>query len=821
MNLFAEVIVPLPLNTLFTYSVPEEMKDAVKVGSRVIVPFGLRKYYTAVVVSLTPVAPVGYEIKPIADLLDDGPVVIHPQLKFWEWVSDYYLSSIGDVMRAALPAGLKVESETFVELARDFDASEVELSEEEAIVCQMLSHHGRMMVGDLERKSGLMSSVGAVLSAMLVKGVVVISEKIVERYHAVTDTMVAFAPESATDPQWRARAFLAIKGAKKQETLLLAMYQFIASGRSEVPKAELMDKSGCSAAIIKVLQNKGILTVYKKEVNRFNPVSVGDLSPLPDLSPAQSAAFDDIRKQWRDDGKSVVLLRGVTSSGKTEVYIRLIDRMLRSGHQVLYLVPEIALTTQLTGRLQSVFGAQVVVYHSKFTDNERVDIWRRLLRDGSPCVVIGARSSVFLPFHRLGLVIVDEEHEPSYKQFDPAPRYNARDAAIVLAGMHGAKVLLGSASPSVETYHKALAGRYGLVELTERFGGVRLPEVEIVDMTREFKILGSYSLISRATSAAVKQALADKRQAIIFHNRRGFAPLARCKQCAHVPKCIACDVSLTYHRRQNQLVCHYCGATYPLPSVCPVCREPSMEIVGYGTERVEDMVQTAFSGARILRMDMDSTRNKDGYQEIINKFSAREADVLVGTQMVTKGLDFDGVSVVGVLSADMLVNYPDFRSSERAFNMLMQVAGRAGRRDIPGRVLVQTTQPSHPVMEFVRSHDYKGFFDVELEERRRFHYPPFTRLISIYLKHRDEESLCVSAELYGRRLRDLFGNRVLGPEEPVVGRIQSLYIRKILLKIEVDASINKVKALLRELYGRMCVMPQMKGTMVYYDVDPL
>lgn len=558
------------------------------------------------------------------------------------------------------------------------------------------------------------------------------------------------------------------------------------------------------------------MATYTKEINRFRS-TVRHTSAPPVLSDAQQCALNGIHNSFNDH--STVLLHGVTASGKTEIYIHLIDYVLRQGNQILYLVPEIALTTQLTQRLQKVFGDKVVIYHSKFSDNERVDIWRRMLRSSDPCVVIGARSSVFLPFTRLGMVIVDEEHETSYKQFDPAPRYNARDAAMVLASMHGAKTLLGSATPSVETYYKATSGRYGLVTLGERFGQAEMPAIEIIDMLKERQRKSIDGLMADETTRLAREAIKRGEQVILFHNRRGFAPLARCRQCAYTPKCDACDVSLTYHRHINKLVCHYCGATYELPTVCPACKEPAVEILGYGTERIEDLVQAKFPEARILRMDLDTTRNKDGYEKIINDFSSHKSDILVGTQMVTKGLDFAGVSVVGVLNADTIINFPDFRSAERSFNMLMQVAGRAGRKSERGLVAVQTSQPEHPVIRFLTADDYTGFFSHELEERRRYNYPPFTRLINIYLKHRSAENLNIIAEIYGRRLRELFGTRVFGPEEPSVGRIQSLYIRKIMLKVEVQASMQKVRNILRELLEHMHTLPQMKGTIVYYDVD--
>ncbi len=540
---------------------------------------------------------------------------------------------------------------------------------------------------------------------------------------------------------------------------------------------------------------------------------------LPRLSDAQGAALDELHKSWIT--KNVTLLHGVTSSGKTEIYIHLINFVLNRGDCVLYLVPEIALTTQLTRRLQEVFGEKVVIYHSKFSDNERVDIWKKLLHDTEPVVVIGARSSVFLPFSHLGLVIVDEEHESSYKQYDPAPRYNARDAAIVLAGMHGAKTLLGSATPSVETYSKALSGKFGLVRLSVRYQDVQLPEIRVIDMAHARKAGMLSGTFAADTERPIRESLARGAQVILFQNRRGYAPLARCKQCAWVPRCSQCDVALTYHSHLRQLQCHYCGAVYPLPSVCPQCKEPAIEIIGYGTERVEEEVAARFPGEKMLRMDLDTTRNKDSYEHIIDEFSAGKARILVGTQMVTKGLDFGGVDTVAVLNADSIINFPDFRSGERAFNMLEQVSGRAGRRSgSKGLVLIQTYQPSHPVLRFVVKHDYEGYYEREIAERERYFYPPFSRIVYMYVKHRDPSRLRMVADTYAARLRTLLGNRVYGPEEPAVGRVQGLYIRKIMLKIEVAASMAKVKGILRQTYIDMHELPQMKGTVVYYDVDP-
>ena len=562
------------------------------------------------------------------------------------------------------------------------------------------------------------------------------------------------------------------------------------------------------------------MEIYRRQINRFS-LSGMVTGELPKLSEAQSAALDALHKSWLDH--EVTLLHGVTSSGKTEVYIHLIDYMLRQRRQVLYLVPEIALTTQLTDRLQRVFGDKVVIYHSKFSDNERVDIYRKILSSSEPMVILGPRSAIFLPFADLGLVIVDEEHESSYKQQDPAPRYNGRDASMILARMHGAKTLLGSATPAIDTYYKAQNGRYGLVTLAERYGGVELPEIELVDTAKAMRTRTMQGALALSTIGKIKTAVGRGEQAIVFLNRRGYAPVAQCKLCAWIPKCEHCDVSLTYHKRIDKLVCHYCGAIYPLPVTCPACREPSIEVYGYGTERMEDEISPVLADATVLRMDLDTTRNKDGYEKIISDFSQGKAQVLVGTQMVTKGLDFDRVRTVAIVNADSLVNQPDFRASERAFNMISQVAGRAGRRDVRGTVMIQTRQPSHPIFPFITSHDYAGFYEAELLERGRYNYPPFTRLIYIYIKHRDPRAADELAVAHARRLRELFGNRVFGPEEPVVARVQTLYIRKIMLKIEVVASMKKVKQILRAAYEELHASrhPAVAGAIVYYDVDPM
>ena len=583
-----------------------------------------------------------------------------------------------------------------------------------------------------------------------------------------------------------------VKSAKKQEVLLLSYLDlscFMRKGMyREVSRKDLLERSAVSVSILNAMIAKGIFVKYKKEVSRFASLSLR-LQDIAELSEVQKRAYEQITDSFRTH--DVTLLHGVTSSGKTEIYIHLIKQVVDAGRQVLYLVPEIALTTQLTTRLQRVFGDKLIIYHSKFSDNERVDIWNNLLNEKKSGIILGVRSSIFLPFRDLGLVIVDEEHENSYKQYDPAPRYHARNAAVVLASMHGAKTLLGTATPSIETYYNARQGKYGLVELLSRFEELELPLVEIADvkeLRRKRRMSGNFSpvLIDKAS-----QALKQGEQVILFQNRRGFAPLVECKECAWIPKCEHCDVSLTYHKRFNQLTCHYCGYTYEIPRVCPACGQPTIEIKGYGTERIEEDVQEYFPGYEAARMDLDTTRSRNSYEQIISDFEQQKTRILVGTQMVTKGLDFDHVSVVGILNADTMMNYPDFRAHERAYQMMAQVAGRAGRKNHRGTVVLQTSEPNHPLIRQVMDNDYEGMYKTQLSERKQFSYPPFFRLIYIYMKHKDEQILNSLSIQYARTLREVFGERVLGPDNPPVARVQSLYIRKIVLKVEVNASMSE------------------------------
>lgn len=819
--MYAEIILPLPLQSTFTYSVPEELKDLLQTGTRVLVQFGRKKYYTGIVSHLHNDQP-DYEVKEIAAVMDRKPVVRYPQLKLWRWIAEYYLCSEGDVMKAALPTGLKPESETFVTLNDDFEIPEgFTISDHQAVIMSLLQHKGRMRISDIQNELKI-RNVTKLIGSLIEAEILTVAEQVVERYRARKETFVTLGAERGD--QTRLHEFFDMVGrSQRQERLLVAYldksgWLHPANALRDVTKAELIELPEISPSIFKAMQDKGIFKIEKRTVNRFNPESETHEPELAPLTDIQRQAHGAILEQFREN--KPVLLHGITGSGKTEIYTHLIAGALRDGNQALYLVPEISLTTQLTDRLRKVFGDRLLVYHSKFSDNERVDIWKRLLDSSEPLVILGVRSSVFLPFSRLGLVVIDEEHESSYKQYDPTPRYNARDTAMVLASMHGAHVLMGSATPAIETYYKAKNGKFGLVTLTERYEGSVLPDVEIVDMPRQRKEKQVRGILSTPLLDRIRRAMASGRQAILFQNRRGFAPMVVCRQCGWVPKCDNCDVSLVYHKNTGMLRCHYCGYSRVLPALCPVCGQNSIETFGYGTERIAEDVQEAFPDARISRMDLDTTRNKDSYQQIIESFSNHETDILVGTQMISKGLDFEKVNVVGVASADTLLNFPDFRSDERAFNTLEQVAGRAGRRREKGTVVIQTSKPDNEVLGHVVRHDYTGFYSQEIEHRRQFNYPPFTKVINIYLKNKDARTLDRAAATYAAELRAVFGNRVLGPQKPFVSRVALWYIQGLMLKVESQASMKKVKELLHGIFERTAKSPDMKSTIIYYDVDP-
>ena len=764
-------------------------------------------------------APTEYEVKEISTVLDTSPILLPGQFRFWEWLADYYLCTQGDVYKAALPSGLKLESETIVEYNPDFEA-DAPLSEREQLVLDLLAKEPEQCVTKLEKESGL-KNILTVIKSLLDKEALFVKEELRRTYKPKTEARVRLAADASGEENLR-RIFDELERAPKQLALLMKYVELsgvLGDGASkEVSKKELLQRASASPAIFNGLVEKQIFEVYYQEIGRLNRL-VGKTVELNVLNEHQQRAYHEIMQSFQE--KNVCLLHGVTSSGKTEVYIHLIEETLRQGRQVLYLLPEIALTTQITERLKRVFGSRLGIYHSKFPDAERVEIWQKQLTEEGYDIILGVRSSVFLPFRNLGLVIVDEEHENTYKQQDPAPRYHARNAAIVLASMYGAKTLLGTATPSVETWQNATTGKFGWVELKERYKEIQLPEiipVDIKELHRKKRMTGQFSPL---LLQYVREALDNKQQVILFQNRRGFAPMIECRTCGWVPKCKNCDVSLTYHKGINQLTCHYCGYTYQLPRSCPACEGVELMHRGFGTEKIEDDVKLIFPEASVARMDLDTTRTRSAYEKIIADFEQGKTDILIGTQMVSKGLDFDHVSVVGILNADTMLNYPDFRSYERAFQLMAQVAGRAGRKNKRGRVVLQTKSIDHPIIRQVMTNDYEDMVAGQLAERQMFHYPPYYRMVYVYLKNRNETLLDVMAHTMAEKLRALFGNRILGPDKPPVARIQTLFIRKIVVKIEQNAPMSRARELLLRVQREMIEDERFKSLIVYYDVDPM
>lgn len=815
---YVDVIVPLPIAGTYTYSVPQEWAASISIGMRVVVPFGKKKIYTAIVYYIHSKAPERYEAKDILYLLDDKPVLRHPQLRFWEWISSYYQAHLGDVYQSAVPAGLKLESETQVCINPDYEPED-SLTAREVNILDILSDGNITRISDLNKKAGMRDTM-PVLKSLLEKGAVEISEQLTEKFRAKTENYVRLTDEATGEDNLR-RIFDELGRAKKQLALLMKYIELshcLTNNKKEVTKKELNEATEAGTTVLNSLIEKNILEVYKKEVGRLDIYNVNTVEKQT-LNEHQQEALHEIERQFVE--KQVVLLHGVTSSGKTELYIHLIQKMLDKGKQVLYLVPEIALTTQLTSRLKRVFGNRLGVYHSKFSDAERVEIWNNVLNDKGYDVIIGVRSSVFLPFRKLGLVIVDEEHETSYKQYDPAPRYNARNASIILASLHGAKALLGTATPAIETYYNAQNGKYGLVELHKRYQEMELPAIYVSDLKEAYRKKQMESHFTPDLIIGIRRALESKEQVILFQNRRGYAPYVECKMCGFVPKCKNCDVSLTVHKSTNTLSCHYCGYTEPVTNTCPACRTNNFNTKGFGTEKVEDEIKTIFPEARTARMDLDTTRSKKGYEKIISDFEQHKVDILVGTQMVTKGLDFERVSLVGILNADNLLNFPDFRAHERAFQLMAQVSGRAGRKNKKGSVILQTSSPEHPVIRQVIHNDYTNMYQMQCVERRMFNYPPYCRMIQIILRHRDAQTVRQAANKLSASMRVVFGKRVLGPNDPAVPRIQNMYIKHILLKIEMEASSEQAKQILQQLVNQLYEDSAFKSLWINLDVDPM
>ena len=754
---YVDVLLPVPLDGLFTYSVPSEMEASAERGRRVLVPFGRNKTHVGIIMRVHADKP-RFAVKPVKLIMDDAPIVTDLQLDLWRWLSDYYMCAPGDVLSAALPGGLKSadsyrpKTETCLALAKEY-ASERAMH----VALDMLRH--------------------------------------AEKQYKAFACFLAMS-------RWET-----IEGTATRQQVV------------EVTRDELLNTAHCTAATLKNLVDRRLLVPYEREVGRLNHGGEPHLDNIKQLNPAQQEAYNQVVFSFLK--KNVVLLHGVTSSGKTEIYIHLIRQALERRQQVLYLLPEIALTVQIRQRLQRVFGDRLGIYHSKYSDAERVEIWKKQMSQNPYDVILGARSAVLLPFTRLGLVIIDEEHETSFKQQDPAPRYHARSAAIMLAAKAGAKVLLGSATPCAETWHNARTGKYGYVRLDKRYGDMLMPEISVVD-TKDLQhrkmMNGPFSPL---LLSSIRRALDNKEQVILFQNRRGFAPMIECRECGWTPRCEACDVSLTYHKALGQLTCHYCGRTYAVPDVCPCCGSRDLRGRGYGTEKVEDKVMELFPDARVARMDLDTTRTRNAYERLISDFSAHRTDILIGTQMVSKGLDFDKVSVVGILNADSMLNYPDFRAYEHAFTMMAQVAGRAGRKGKRGLVLLQTKSPELPVIGQVVRGDTEGFYSELMEERQLFRYPPFYHIINVYLRHKDEPTVTAAAEAMGTLLRRWFGDRVLGPDKPSVAKVKAMNIRKMVVKLENGLDRAKVRLYLNRGKDAVLQDSRYKSVTVYFDVDPL
>ena len=752
---YADILLPVPLEGFFTYAVPERLREQIAFGMRVLVNFGPKKTYVGIVVRIHDEEPKGYNTKEIIDIADKQPMLLDKQLQLWQWIAEYYLAPIGDIYKAAMPAGLKAEdgykpkTETYIRLAEKYRTVEA-------------LHIAINMLTRAEKQ----------LAAFL--GYLQLSHWDEAEHHANIE---------------------------------------------EITREELMNASHSTSTTIGMLVKRGMLETYEKEVGRLNHSGEPHPENIQKLSPAQQDAYNAILFSMMR--KNVTLLHGVTSSGKTEIYIHLIQHTLDEGKQVLYLLPEIALTVQIMDRLQKVFGRRLGIHHSRYSDGERVEIWQKQMSNDPYDIILGARSAVFLPFQKLGLVIIDEEHETSFKQQDPAPRYHARSAAIVLASMYGAKTLLGTATPSIESYYNAKTGKYGYVSLTQRFEGIELPEFRIVDvkdLQHRKMMTGPFSPM---LLAEVRKALEEGKQAILFQNRRGFAPMIECKQCGWVPHCQHCDVSLTLHRNTNQLTCHYCGYTYSIPTKCPNCEGTELRTRGYGTEKIEESIRDIFPEAKVARMDLDTTKTRNAYERIINDFAMGRTNILIGTQMISKGLDFANVSVVGILNADSMLNFPDFRAYEHAFMMMAQVGGRAGRKGKRGLVILQTKSPDLPIVQQVMNNNYEAMYEGVTAERKEFHYPPFYRLVYVYLKHRDDKVVASAAATLAFKLRIWFGERVLGPDKPSVAKVKSLNIRKIMIKLENGIDIQKVRQYLRKAHSDILKDKRFNSLVIYYDVDPL
>lgn len=812
---FIDVILPIPLPKLFTYAISEAESDFLKPGMRVAVPFGKRKVYTAVVYSIHQNPPLVYEAKPIYQILDNHATITPKQIELFEWIAAYYLCTIGEVLRAALPSGFLIESETIIKSAQKFTDIEVSLTDDEFLIMEALQHQSSLSIDEvvaiLEKKQVL-----PVVNSLIEKGLVIVQEELFETYKPKLVKYVKLNDAYKTETTLRG-LLENLTSAPKQREVVLTFFSMSARSTQAIKMETLKAEINASDSVINSLIDKEVLEVYHQKTDRVNYEGIINTEALV-LEDFQQTALQEIQKSFENN--SVCLVHGVTSSGKTEIYIKLIEAVIDKEQQALYLVPEIALTTQLVERLQAHFGDLVAVFHSRYSSFERMEVWNHVLQNTSKGrIIIGARSSVLLPFKNLGLVIVDEEHEQSYKQFDPSPRYHARDTAIVLASLFKVKTLLGSATPSLESYYNARQHKYALVEINQRFNKVQMPEMELVDLKDAHKRKRMKGHFSLRLIDEINEALGNKLQVILFQNRRGYSPIVECLTCGHAPQCPNCDVSLTYHQYRNQLRCHYCGHHSAMPQQCGACGSHHLDTKGFGTEQIESEAKQLFPKSKVARMDLDTTRGKYGYQKVIGSFQDQEVDILVGTQMLTKGLDFRNVKVVGIMNADNSLNFPDFRAHERSFQLMTQVAGRAGRTDIRGKVLIQTFNPDHSILQQVSQNNYYEMFAQQMNERHNFKYPPLYRLIKITLKHKDFQKTNLAAEWYATSLRQLFAEAVLGPEFPPVSRIRNQYHKNILIKIGSKQSLKKTKEAIVKINNSFQSVKDFRAVKVVLNVD--
>ncbi len=811
--MYAEIIIPLALPKNYTWSVPAQFRTLAKPGVRVEVGLGKNKKYSGVIKNLLDTPPQAYETKDILNILDPAPVVFPEQMKFWEWIASYYMCSEGEVMAAALPAHFKLSSETILSFNEEFGDDFTDLESDEFLVAEALLLKKELTISEVQ---DVLDEVNAypVIKKLIDKKVCFIWEALKETYTAKKETYFILHPQYGNEDKL-ADLLNNWQRAPKQMEVLLS-YLHLAKTQGEVTKGELMKKSGASDAQLKGLVEKQVLVSESRKIDRIRYLPKAVTIDF-ELSPAQQAALDQLRSALSEH--EVCLLHGVTSSGKTQVYIKLIEEYMKNGSQVLYLLPEIALTSQVIRRLEKHFGGYIGIYHSKFTQNERVEIWHKI-RTGELKVILGARSALFLPFDKLGMIIVDEEHDPSYKQQDPAPRYHARDAAIYYSAQAGAKVILGSATPSVESYHNAVNNKYGLVELNERYGGIALPEIEIVDTKKQNSFSKEKIIVTPSLQEEITSVLQQKKQVILFQNRRGYSPYQICQVCGWIPHCRNCDVSLTFHKKTHKLHCHYCGTHYPQVHVCQACGSDKFMQRNFGTEKIEEQLEEMFPDARIARMDVDSIRGKHAHDNLIKTFEQGKVDLLVGTQMVVKGLDFENVQLVGVLDADSLLNFADFRVNERAFQLIEQVSGRAGRKDKQGKVSIQAANTRHPLLRLVQAHDYKTFFEQEIDGRKRFFYPPFSRIIQLTFKHKLKDVVDASANYFAEKMRSRYGQYLVGPAEPIVNRVRGQYLMELLVKLPKDGStIKECKQFILETTAVMHGEKNFRSVVIIPDVD--